>query len=231
MSLNQEIPLLGCGFVSLEGVLADDLSVVNSARVSFNQYHKDMIDGDDKLINFLMKHKHGTPFEHNSFRFRVKAPIFVFREWHRHRIGCSINEWSARYSELKKAFYIPQLENVRTQVGKPGYYTFEVLDSSKSQLFIDLVIENNKDTFTRYLNALDLGVAKEQARILLPLNIMSEMYWTCNARSLMNFLSLRGSDSKAQKEIQVYADAMESIFAQYMPITHDSFVKNNRIAP
>src|SRR6202795_4808497 len=117
-----EIKVLDKGFVELEASCADDLSVVNSARVSFNTHHDVIEVGDDKLIGFLMKNRHGTPFEQNFFRFRVKAPIFVFREWHRNRVGISINEWSARYSELQPDFYIPEVQNVRTQVGKPGHY-------------------------------------------------------------------------------------------------------------
>jgi thymidylate synthase (FAD) len=119
-----EVSVLDHGFVRLDAIMADDLSVVNSARVSFHARSEEIGERDAGLINFLMKNRHGTPFEHNSFRFHIAAPIFVFREWQRHRIS-SYNEWSARYSKLENKFYIPDPENVRIRVGKPGNYTFE----------------------------------------------------------------------------------------------------------
>lgn len=222
--------VLDKGFVELEASCADDLSVVNSARVSFNTHHDAMEVGDDKLIAFLMKNRHGTPFEQNFFRFRVKAPIFVFREWHRHRIGVSINEWSARYSELKPDFYIPEVENVRTQVGKPGHYTYQSANLDLAAAFQDMLQDSSKGAYENYQWALDLGVAKEQARFFLPVNIYSEMYWSCNARSLMNFLALRNTD-KAQWEIKQYAVALESLFQEKMPATYQYFIENNRVAP
>src|ERR1700733_974739 len=220
--------VLDKGFVELESCCADDLSVVNSARVSFNTHHDIMEVGDDKLIGFLMKNHHGTPFEQNFFRFRVKAPIFVFREWHRHRIGVSINEWSARYSELQPDFYIP--ENVRTQVGKPGHYTYKLTDSDLALVFQGVLDDFCNDAYDNYQWALKLGIAKEQARFFLPVNIYSEMYWSCNARSLMNFLALRNSP-KAMWEIQQYAQVLESLFQEKMPVTYEYFIENNRVAP
>ncbi len=225
-----EIKVLDHGFVSLEDSCADDLSVVNSARVSFNKYHQVMEDGDDKLIGFLLKNRHGTPFEQNFFRFRVKAPIFVFREWHRHRIGISINEWSARYSELKEEFYIPSINRVRTQVGKPGNYYYEVASPDTAAWFIATLSIHSQQSFRRYQEALSGGVAKEQARFFLPVNIYSEMYWSCNARSLMNFLSLRNAP-KAMWEIRQYAEQLETIFKEVMPITWQYFVENDKVAP
>ncbi len=225
-----EILVLDLGFVALEAVCADDLSVVNAARVSFNKYHMQMEEGDEQLIRFLLQNRHGTPFEQNFFRFRIKAPIFVFREWHRHRIGISINEWSARYSELKDDFYVPIVENVRTQVGKPGHYVYQKLEAIKAALFVKALSGFSKAAFRLYMWALKLGVAKEQARFFLPVNIYSEMYWCCNARSLMNFLSLRNSD-KAMFEIREYAKVLEEIFQEHMPITHANFIANNRITP
>ena len=145
-----EIKVLDHGFVALDDSCADDLSVVNAARVSFNKHHQEMEEGDDKLIGFLLKNRHGTPFEQNFFRFRVKAPIFVFREWHRHRIGISINEWSARYSELKEEFYIPELENVRGQIGKPGNYTYEQAAVDGNVYFRYHLIEQSRAAFREY---------------------------------------------------------------------------------
>lgn len=223
------INVLDHGFVRLDGQLADDLSVINSARVSFNKKHYKIETGDPQLINFLMENRHGTPFESNIFRFHIKAPIFVFREWQRHRIS-SYNEWSARYSELKPEFYIPLVQNVRTQVGKPGHYVYETIDKNKAELFTTNLMESSFKAFDSYKQAIDAGVAKEQARFFLPVNIYSEMYWTVNARSMMNFLSLRNHD-KAMWEIKQYAVIIEDIFGQHMPITHASFISNGRVAP
>ncbi len=120
----RQIPVLDHGFVRLDNAMADDLSVVNAARVSFAQQVDEMTSREEGLIRFLMRERHGTPFEHNAFRFHIKTPIFVCREWMRHRVG-SFNEWSGRYSQLEPEFYIPAAEDVRTQVGKPGSYSFE----------------------------------------------------------------------------------------------------------
>jgi thymidylate synthase (FAD) len=218
------------GMVRLDGFYADDLSVVNSARVSLHKHHEMMELGDDKLIEFLMANKHGTPFEQNYFRFHVVAPIFVFREWHRHRIGVSINEMSGRYTELPEQFYVPLPENVRTQKGKPGHYTFEQADPEVAAAYIHALRLNCEDAFHTYRWMLHQGIAKEQARLVLPVNTYSEMYWSCNARSLMNFLTLRNSP-KAQWEIRQYASVMEQILQEKMPVTGNAFVTNGRIAP
>lgn len=226
--MGAEVKVLDHGFVALDAACATDLSVVNSARVSLHKRHEEMEDGDDKLIGFLMKNRHGTPFEHNFFRFRIKAPIFVFREWHRHRIGHSYNEWSARYSELEGEFYVP--ENVRRQVGKPGSYTYEPAPSEMVTAFqVELGLAS-RAAYKLYRGAIAAGIAREQARLFLPVNIYSEMYWSCNARSLMAFLSLRNHPS-AQWEIQQYARAAEAVFAELMPITCGHFIEGGRVAP
>lgn len=245
--------VLDKGFVRLDDSMADDLSVVNSARVSFAQKSElvprdvkydtridgsqipyaaewDLSNKDKGLINFLMKNRHGTPFEHNAFRFHVKAPLFIFREWQRHRWS-SFNEWSARYSKLEPDFYIPNAENVRSQVGKPGNYTFEPLsDQIQLKNYLHQLKVHSRNSFERYESAIAAGIAKEQARLFLPVNIYSEMYWTVNARALMNFLSLR-NDENAQWEIRQYAQVIEEIFAQAMPVTAKAFEDNGRVAP
>lgn len=225
--INEEIQVLDHGFVRLDGAMADDLSVVNSARVSFGTRHEQMESGDDKLIGFLMRERHGTPFEHNSLRFHVKAPLFIFREWQRHRIG-SFNELSGRYSEfVDPDFYIPS--NWRTQVGKPGHYTFEKW-TGNTKMTEGSFLRHCQDAYDLYRWTVDAGLAKEQARLVLPLNLYSEMYWTVNARSLMNFLSLRNS-SQAMWEIQEYARVVEELWSWEMPVTHKAFIDNNRVAP
>ena len=124
VQVGDSIDVLDHGFVRLDGCMADNLSVVNGARVSFASRVEEMTERDGGLVRFLMRERHGTPFEHNSFRFHVKCPIFVAREWMRHRVS-SFNEWSGRYSQLEAEFYVPAAEDVRTQVGKPGSYTFD----------------------------------------------------------------------------------------------------------
>lgn len=228
--MKETIPVLDKGFVRLDASCADDLSVVNAARVSLHTRHETMEDGDDKLISFLMKNEHGTPFEHNFMRFHVKAPIMVFREWHRHRIGISINEWSARYSQMQREFYLPAVESVRHQVGKPGAYTFEKTDETLAKDTIEEIEKSCNIAFNTYEYLLRKGIAKEQARLMLPVNTYSEMYWSCNARSLMAFLHLRTSPH-AMFEIREYAFALEKLWAELMPITHESFITNGRKAP
>lgn len=221
--------VLDHGHVRLESAIGGDLSVVNSARVSFATQHETFEDSDGPLINYLMRERHGTPFEHNSFTFNVKCPLFVAREWQRHRMG-SFNEWSARYSKLNPEFYIPEYMNVRTRVGKPGRYTYEPVEEGVARDFQRKLLYNSNEAFGYYQDALDLGIAPEQARMFLPVNIYTQFYWTVNARSMMNFLSLRNAPT-AQWEIQQYAKAVEQIFELHMPVTHASFVSNGRIAP
>ena len=217
------------GFVILDSSMADDLSVVNSARVSFAKRSETLDQAAIGLINFLMRERHGTPFEHNSFRFHIKCPIFVAREWFRHRIG-SFNEFSARYSEVPNEFFSPLLEDVRKQTGKPGSYTFEKMDLSDAEKAKKIIEENNISAYDSYLELLEMGVAKELARSVLPVSMYTQFYWTVNARALMNFLSLRTAES-AQVDIRRYAKDVERIFESQMPITHEAWIKNGRTAP
>ena len=217
------------GFVILDSSMADDLSVVNSARVSFAKRSEKLDQAAIGLINFLMRERHGTPFEHNSFRFHVKCPIFVAREWFRHRIG-SFNEFSARYSEVPNEFFSPLLEDVRKQTGKPGSYTFEKMNLSDAEKAKKIIEENNTSAYESYLELLEMGVAKELARSVLPVSMYTQFYWTVNARALMNFLSLRTAES-AQVDIRRYAKDVERIFESQMPITHEAWIKNGRTAP
>ena len=229
MEQTDEIRVLDHGFVRLDGCMADDLSVVNGARVSFAQRAEEMTDRDAGLIRFLMRERHGSPFEHNAFRFHVKLPIFVMREWARHRIG-SFNEWSARYSQLEPEFYVPAAEDVRTQVGKPGSYSFEPVGDELAEHTREVQLAVYRAAYDTYLELLEQGVAKEVARNVLPVAIYTQFYWTVNARSLMNFVSLRNSET-AQREIRRYAEAVEHFLAAKMPVTHAAFVANDRRAP
>ena len=193
-------------------------------------------DRDRGLINYLMRDRHGSPFEHNSMTFYVQAPIFVFREFMRHRIA-SYNEESGRYRELRPVFYVPARERKLVQVGKPGAYDF--VDGTPEQTVIvdEATREASAHAFAAYQRMLDAGVAREVARIVLPLNTYSSMYVTMNARSLMNFLSLRtkveGSHfpSFPQREIEMCAEKMEELWATLMPMTHAAFAAAGRVAP
>ena len=402
------IPVLDHGFVRLDAVMADDLSVANAARVSFARRKEVLDDADRGLIRFLMRDRHGTPFEHNSFRFHIRCPIFVAREWMRHRIGCltgdtvvtfvntnghasprlaktldelwsmwtvggldvrtmhlrvldeatnefttghvddivlkgaqpvyritladgrqltltenhrlltsrgwhtmrealglvgegdnawmtrscelvtngvavavespvpdrpgwkltghpvpvvsieyvglrqtfdlcvagpwhnfvangvvvhnSFNEFSLRYAKATDDFYVPEVEDVRTQVGKPGAYTFEPVPAELAEHTRDELRKVYDVAYATYQGLLEQGVAREVARSVLPVGAYTEFYWTVNARSLMNFVSLRAAET-AQREIRRYAEAVEALFARHMPVTHEAFVANNRQAP
>lgn len=217
------------GFVVLDDYMADDLSVVNSARVSFGKQSDTMSEADVKLIHFLMRERHGTPFEHNSFRFHVKAPIFVAREWFRHRIG-SFNELSGRYTELPDEWYKPELHAVRQQVGKPGAYTFSPMDPETAGDVVKVIDESVASMFRTYNYLLERGVAKELARTVIPVGAMTEFWWTVNARALMNFLSLRVAPT-AQYEIRQYANEIERMFGEVMPTTHTAWLGNGKVAP
>ena len=217
------------GFVRLDQAMADDLSVVNAARVSFGTRKDSMDERDEGLVGFLMRERHGTPFEHNAFRFHVRCPIFVMREWIRHRVG-SFNELSGRYAKIDDSFYVPALEDVRTQVGKPGAYTFEAVPMDLAEKTRGTIEESYRAAYAAYESMLADGVAKEVARSVLPVGIMTEFFWTLNARSLMNFLSLRNQEH-AQREIRRYAEAVEALFETQMPVTHRHFVEHGRKAP
>jgi len=221
--------VLDHGFVRLDDAMATDLSVVNAARVSFARRKDEMDDSDAGLIRFLMRDRHGTPFEHNAFRFHIRCPIFVAREWFRHRVG-SFNEFSMRYARATDDFYVPEPEDVRSQVGKPGAYSFEPVDPELAERTREELREVYEHAYATYERLVEAGVARELARAVMPVGAYTEFFWTVNARALMNFLSLRAAET-AQREIRRYAEACETFFADVMPITHAAFVASGRIAP
>lgn len=186
--------------------MGGDESVIEAMLVSSDQdqliQEMSEIPKTEGRIRYLMRKRHGTPFEHNAMKFYVEAPIFVFREWHRHRIGWSYNEQSGRYSELPPMFYIPPPERPLIQVGKPGDYHYEV---GPAELYdwLRLDIQGQAiEQYQSYQNRLDRGIAKEVARMSLGVNIYSKMYATCNARSLMAFLSLRTTEDSFFQPVQ-----------------------------
>ena len=221
--------VLDHGFVRLDDAMADDLSVVNGARVSFARHKDAMDESDEGLIRFLMRDRHGTPFEHNSFRFHIRCPIFVAREWMRHRVG-SFNEFSLRYARATDDFYVPEADDVRSQVGKPGAYSFEPVSDEVAEATREKLQAVYDAAYQAYEELVELGVARELARCALPVGAYTEFYWTINARSLMNFLSLRNSET-AQREIRRYAQACELFLEQLMPVTYEAFVAGGRVSP
>ena len=223
------IRVLDHGFVRLDDAMADDLSVVNGARVSFARHKDELDDSDQGLIRFLMRERHGTPFEHNAFRFHVRCPIFVAREWFRHRVG-SFNEFSLRYARATDDFYVPEPEDVRTQIGKPGAYSFEPVSDELAETTREELRAVYEAAYRTYEQLVEQGVARELARSVLPVGAYTEFYWTVNARSLMNFLSLRNSET-AQREIRRHAEACERFLEEQMPVTYAAFVANDRTAP
>lgn len=225
--------------VGLVNSMGDDEAIVNAAKVSVRGGLVSEFDPENasSFIDYLMRNRHGSPFEHTSMTFRIKSPIFVWREFMRHRVGFSYNEESARYRELNPEFYIPS--RARYQEGKPGSYDIThaengdpVSDEMKTIMEI-----SSTHSYYHYQSLLSEGVAREVARMVLPLNIMSSAYVTCNARSLMNFLSLRVHDdtsaypSYPQYEIEQVANMMESYLSESFPLTYNAYVSRGRVAP
>jgi thymidylate synthase (FAD) len=225
--------------VELINSMASDSAVAMAARVStISGNHEAEVDAakDAGLINYLMRDRHGSPFEHNAFTFYIEAPIFVFREFQRHRIA-SYNEESGRYKQLNPMFYVPKGTRDLVQVGKPGAYTFKPGSEKQQDMVFDAAIDVSREAYDKYEALLEGGVAREVARMVLPVNIYSSMYVTMNARALMNFLSLRTQregthfPSYPQREIEMCAEKMVEFFAEKMPLTYEAFNKNGRVAP
>lgn len=222
--------VLDHGEVILQKYMAGDIDVVGAARVSKGTKPEDASKGeksDRGLINHLMTSGHGTPFEHSVFRFWIAAPIFVLREWHRHRIA-SINEQSGRYGEYERRYYVPDVARVPHPTNKQS--SVVDYDPELTEKLRAIVEDASQYAFDRYEEALGLGIARELARIVMPINTYSRMWWTINARSLMNFLELRNAPD-AQWEIAEFAKAMEDKFKTVMPWTHEAFEANGRKAP
>lgn len=217
--------------------MGSDEFICKAARVS--TLGASSIDSETStgLINFLLKNRHGTPFEHGAMCFRITAPIFVWREFMRHRIGFSYNEESGRYKVLDGVFYIPPYERPLVQVGKPGHYEFIPGSHEMRELVWGDLKYAYGIAWASYLHMLSQDIAKEVARMCLPVATYSTAYVTCNPRSLMSFLSLRtkveGSYfmSFPQWEINQVASAMENQFAQIFPITYKAFNDAGRVSP
>ncbi|MDH6221945.1 FAD-dependent thymidylate synthase [Streptomyces pseudovenezuelae] len=221
---------------------ASDGDVLFAARVStvgeqsLEELQKDP-ERSKGLINFLMRDRHGSPFEHNSMTFFISAPIFVFREFMRHRVGWSYNEESGRYRELEPVFYVPDESRKLVQEGRPGKYVFVDGTPSQRAAVQEVLDESYQQAYAAYQKLLAEGVAREVARAVLPVGLYSSMYATCNARSLMHFLGLRTQHELAkvpsfpQREIEMVGEKMEQEWARLMPLTHAAFNTNGRVAP
>jgi thymidylate synthase (FAD) len=220
---------------------ANDADVIWAARVSTaGENSLDEINADPArsagLINYLARERHGSPFEHTSMTFFVSAPIFVFREFMRHRIA-SYNEESGRYRELSPVFYVPNKDRKLVQTGKTGHYVFVDGTAEQYEVSVAAMKETYVLAYANYKKMLDAGIAREVARAVLPVALYSSMYVTMNARALMNFLSLRTSregshfPSYPQREIEMVAEKMEEHFARLMPLTYAAFEKSGRVAP
>ena len=214
--MSDKINVLDHGFVRLVDSMGSDLSVVRAARVSYNEEWKAGEDegSDTRLIRYLKKNKHHTPFEAVQFTFEVKAPIFVFRQWHRHRTW-AYNELSARYRELPEEVYLPDFraQSKSNKQGSEGMIDADTAEDLKNEF-----IDHNIESFKLYRKALAAGVAKEIARSILPVATYSHMFGTVSLLNLMRFLSLR-DDAHAQYEIRVYAEAMRELARKVAPIS------------
>lgn len=225
--------------VELVRVSGDDTAIAEAAWVS--NYGEDIPVDQSKrvpgLINFLMRDRHGTPFEHNSLTFKISAPLFVFYEFHRHRVGWSYNEESARYRELEPVFYVPGSTRALRQTGKPGAYTFEPGTYQQRRTVEGTHRRAAYDAWGEYKYLLGQGVAKEMARNVLPVSIYKTMYATCNLRSLFSFLSLRWDHPLSSvptfplTEIRMVAEKLDSEARTHFPLAFEAFDKNGRVSP
>lgn len=214
--------------VQLIETMGDDLSIVNAARVSYAKTSTELSDADYGLIGYLARNRHGTPFEMVQFKFRVKVPIGVAREWQRHRIG-SFNEVSTRYVEMLPEFYIPPLSAVRTQRGKPGHYEMVTVEPVDAAIIQHSMREAYAAAYTAYQELIAAGVAKELARNVLPLGLYTEFIWSVNLRSVFNFLSLRTHET-ALLEIRREATNVEGDVKRIVPVAWNAWNENGRVS-
>ncbi len=226
--LYQALPVLDHGFVRVVDYMGDDAAVVQAARVSYGRGTKKKTE-DKGLINYLMRHRHSTPFEMCEIKLHVKLPIFVARQWIRHRTA-NVNEYSARYSILDKEFYVPSPDHLAAQSDSNRQGRAEVLQGEYAQKVLDMLRQDAEQAYQNYeylLNEDDQdpsrpGLARELARINLPVNFYTQWYWKIDLHNFMHFLSLR-ADSHAQYEIRVYAEVMLDILKRWVPFTYEAF--------
>lgn len=226
--LGKSFPLLNKGFIRVVDYMGDDSSVVQAARVSYGVGTKS-VSTDKTLIDYLMRHEHNTPFEMAVIKFHVKLPIFVARQWMRHRTG-SFNEISARYSEVQDEFYIPETKDIKPQsrTNHQGRDEAAGFEPAEVKYFKEHFTKNVEDSYTRYKSLVEEegipGVARELARTVLPVSQYTEFYWTVNLRNLLHFIKLR-IDDHAQYEIRVYAMQLLKILESWVPHTAEAFTQ------
>ncbi len=231
--LYEAIPILDHGFIRVIDYMGDDTSIVQAARVSYGKGTK-KVSTDSGLIKYLMRHWHSTPFEMCEIKYHVKLPIFIARQWIRHRTA-NVNEYSARYSILDKEFYLPSVENLAAQSQSNRQGRGDVLTGDQAKKVLDLLKKDAEQTYDNYETMLNerydgsvidekqVGLARELARMNLTLNTYTQWYWKTDLLNLMNFLRLR-ADHHAQYEIRAYADAMLDTVKRWVPITYDAFM-------
>ena len=230
--LYRPIEVLDHGFIRVIDYMGDDSSIVQSARVSYGKGTK-KISNDKGLIKYLMRHRHSTPFEMCEIKFHIKLPIFIARQWIRHRTA-NVNEYSARYSILDKEFYIPSAENLAAQSAINNQGRGDALTDDEASNVIQILKKDAEQTYSNYETLLNessegniideskSGIARELARMNLTLNTYTQWYWKIDLNNLLHFLALR-ADDHAQYEIRVYADAMLDIVKKWVPLTYKAF--------
>jgi len=231
--LYEAIPILDHGFIRVIDYMGNDTSIVQAARVSYGKGTK-QVSTDSGLIKYLMRHWHSTPFEMCEIKYHIKLPIFIARQWIRHRTA-NVNEYSARYSILDKEFYLPRKEHLAAQSKNNRQGRGEVLEGEQANKVLSLLKDDAERTYDNYETMLnerydgsvvdenEHGLARELARMNLTLNTYTQWYWKTDLLNLMNFLRLR-ADSHAQYEIRAYADAMLDTLKSWVPITYDAFL-------
>lgn len=219
--LDKEFKCLNAGFIRLVDYMGGDESIVQAARVSYGKGTK-TINEDRTLIRYLMRHLHTTPFEMVEFKFHVKLPIFVARQWIRHRTA-NVNELSGRYSIMKDEFYVPELDVIKRQsVRNKQCRSDEEISSELRQKVLNILLKDQKLVYDHYEDSLKDDIARELARINLPLSLYTKWYWKIDLHNLLHFLHLR-LDKTAQYEIRVYAEVMSEIVKHVVPITWEAF--------
>lgn len=227
--LYNRIPVLDHGFIRVIDYMGNDDAIVQAARVSYGKGTK-KVNEDKGLINYLLRHRHTTPFEMCEIKFHIKLPIFIARQWIRHRTA-NVNEYSARYSILDKEFYLPEIDQIASQSKSNNQGRGDPVSVELAEEIRKLILEDSERAYENYLYMLgderSQGIARELARMNLPVNYYTQMYWKIDLHNLMHFLSLR-ADSHAQYEIRVYAEAMLDVMKKWVPITYEAFM-NHRV--
>tara|TARA_Y100000991_G_C21933350_1_gene331842 strand:+ start:66 stop:989 length:924 start_codon:yes stop_codon:yes gene_type:complete len=233
--LYKPFKVLDHGFIRVIDYMGDDSSIVQAARVSYGKGTK-KLNQDKNLINYLLSHRHTTPFEMNEIKFHIKLPIFVARQWIRHRTA-NVNEYSARYSILDNEFYTPKIDDIKPQSQQNNQGRSGEIEKDLAKHYLSLMKENRKINFASYKHLLNVdedgkvldekktGIARELARMVLPLSSYTQWYWKIDLHNLMHFLALR-FDDHAQYEIRVYAEVMLDLMKKWVPLTYDAFVRN-----